>query len=70
MCRDAGDLFWMTTTELRSLVMILLKPEKSWTIVPKLMNRYGMEFGGLIIFAFFWLRRRRMVERIGLLELD
>ncbi len=31
--RAAGDLFWMTTTELRSLVMILLKPAKSWTMV-------------------------------------
>ena len=42
--RAAGDLFWMTTTELRSLVMTLLKPEKSWTMVSGWMLRYGREF--------------------------
>jgi hypothetical protein len=44
-CRAAGVLFWITTTEDRSLVIILLKPEKSWTMVPGWWGAYGRECG-------------------------
>lgn len=45
-CKAAGDLFWMTTTELRSLVTIFENPEKSWTMVPRWESRYGREYEG------------------------
>jgi hypothetical protein len=33
-CRAAGDLFWITTTELKSFVIIFEKPVKSCAMVP------------------------------------
>ena len=57
--RAAGDLFWMTTTELRSFVMILEKPEKSWTMVSGWECGYGRVFWGWVRFVSFWPRSRR-----------
>lgn len=60
-CRAGGDLFWITNTELRSLVISLLKPEKSWTIVSEWGSGYCRGFLGWVLSAFSWRRRRRWV---------
>lgn len=60
-CRAGGDLFWMTTTELRSLVMSLLKPEKSWTMVSESGRGYCRGFWEWVPSVSSWRRRRRRV---------